>query len=480
MTPLRIAVTAVLAVALVAGRADAQVRLPDFGDPSDTVFSGSLEKQVGEAFMRQIRATATLVDDPEVADYIGGLGYRLVSASALQNLAFHFFAIEDGVVNAFAAPGGYVGVNTGLILAAGSESELAAVLAHEISHVTQRHLARQIELGERSNIAALAGLLAAIAIGIVNPEAGKAAAVGVLGSQAQQQLNNSRANEQEADRVGMQMLDAAGFDPEAMARFFEKLQTEGRFYRQPPEFLSTHPVTTARIADAQARARQLGVRQHRDSLAFRMVQAKLHLQRDPDNERLLAFFRERISRSGPTRSPGLRYGLALTLARAGRFDEAMRELDSLVQQAPRRVELRIARAEVAARAGDWASAEAIYSDAHALMPDSRLVNSSYAQALLARDQAKAALKVLDTHARLAALSAPMHRQRAEALARLGRRSDAQIALAEHYALRGDLINAIGQLKQASQDPDNDYYKASRIEARIEALELERAERILER
>jgi len=202
--------------------AGAQIRLPDFGDPSAAVLSGATDRELGEAFMREIRATAEIVDDPEVEQYVQSLGYRLVSAARGQNLGFHFFVIADPAINAFAAPGGWVGIHAGLITATEAESELASVVAHEIAHVTQRHIARAIELSERSNIAMLAGILAAIAIGSQNSEAGQAAAAAVIGSTAQNALNFSRANENEADRVGMQLLDAAGFDPGAMASFFEK------------------------------------------------------------------------------------------------------------------------------------------------------------------------------------------------------------------------------------------------------------------
>lgn len=466
--------TAVLCLCTaIAASAGAQVRLPDFGDSSDSSFSGALEREVGEAFMRQVRATMTLVDDPEISEYVQSLGYGLVTASSEQFLGFHFFVVEDGLVNAFAAPGGWVGVNTGLILASDSESELAAVMAHEVSHVTQRHIARQVELGERSNMAAIAGLLAAVAIGLANPEAGQAAAAGVLGSQAQSRLDFSRANEQEADRVGMQLLDAAGYDPAAMAGFFEKLQSAGRYYRQPPEYLSTHPVTSSRIADAQGRARQYGVRQVPDSVRFQMVRAKLQLGREPDNARLMAFFQRQIAESAPGRAIGARYGLALTTARSGRLDEAARELEALIKENPDIVALPVARAEVAVRAGDRDTALAIYKDLHSLMPDNKQVTQSYSEALLGMDEPARVLQVLETQRKLSDLNARMYRIQAEALARLGRTAESQVALAEYHVRRGELQSAIAQLQRAAGGTRGDFYKSSRIEARLADLEAQR-------
>ena len=250
---------AVLVLALMLARvpvAGAQIQLPDFGDSSSKAFSNADERAIGEAFMREIRSRLTIVDDPEVEQYIQWIGYRLVSESDYYNLGFTFFVVADNQINAFAAPGGYIGANSGLITASESESELAAVLAHETAHVTQRHIARSIELAGRNNIPAIAGLIAAIIIGTQNSQAGAATAAAVVGGQAQKQIDFTRANEKEADRVGMQLLESSGFDPRAMPAFFEKLQSESRYYRKPPEFLSTHPVTTARIADTRGRAEQ--------------------------------------------------------------------------------------------------------------------------------------------------------------------------------------------------------------------------------
>ncbi len=426
--------------------------------------------------MREIRATMTIVDDPEVADYVQSLGYRLVSSSDQQNVGFNFFVVKDRAINAFAAPGGWVGVNAGLIIASESESELASVLAHEISHVTQRHIARAIELSERSNIAVLAGILAAIAIGTQSPQAGQAAAAAVIGTQAQNRLNFSRDNEREADHVGMQLLESAGFDPAAMATFFEKLQTATRYYGRPPEFLSTHPVTTSRIAEARSRATQLGFRQHTDSLRFRMVQAKMRVLVETDLPRLLAQFEDEIQRHAPSPSPGLRYGVALAQARLGDYAKARAGLERLAQEHGDDVPLRMALAEVILRAGEESRALAMFDDAWRVLPDSRLVARAYAEALLGTRQPAQALRVLEDFRRVADADAEMLRLQAQALEALGRTAESQSVLAEHYYRRGELDLAIHQLTLAARDPGNDFYRASRIEARLEQLRNEQAAR----
>lgn len=463
--------------ALVAGpRAAAEIRLPDFGDSSSTVFSSAAERDVGAQFMRYLRSNVEIVEDPEIESYVQSLGYKLASLAQRQDLAFTFFVVKDPAINAFAAPGGWVGLNTGLIAAAESESELASVVAHEISHVTQRHIARSLQQSERSNIAVLAGMLAAIAIGTQSAEAGQAAAAAVLGSQVQNRLNFSRAYENEADRVGMQLLDGAGFDPAAMAVFFEKLQGASRYYRRPPEYLSTHPVTSARIAEARSRAAQLGFRQHTDSDRFRMVRAKVRFLMERDNERLLAEFNEELQRNAPAPSPGSRYGIALVKARMGRVGEAREELEVLAKERPNDTAVRVALADVARRDGQEAKALRMLDDSWRLLPDSRLVTRAYVKALLATGQPKQALRVLEEHQRLMGLDTEMLRQRAEALETLGRTAESQAALAEHFYRKGELDRAIHQLTLAAQQPSNDFYRASRIEARLEQLRDEQAAR----
>lgn len=454
--------------------AGAQVRLPDFGDSSETVLNAATDRALGQAFMRQIRASMTIIDDPEVEDYVQTLGYRLVSVSDSQRLGFNFFVVQDGGINAFAAPGGWVGLNSGLIAASDSESELASVVAHEIAHVTQRHIARRFEASERSNMAALAGLLAAIAIGTQNSEAGQAAAAAVIGSQAQSSLNYSRDFEKEADRVGMQLLDGAGFDPAAMATFFEKLQGAGRYYRRPPEFLSTHPVTTSRIAEARSRLASFGFRQHADSRRFRMVRAKLLVLTAEDLPALANTFREQIQKNAPASSPGLRYGLALTHRRMGKLEEAYAELEALNREVPDDVAVRMALASTAMQSGREREALAMMEDAASLRPDNRLVARAYVGALLRSRQHDKAMRVLEEYRRTGAPDAELLRYRAQVLDAVGRTAESQATLAEHYYRRGQLDAAIQQLVLASRHPDNNFYNASRIEARLEELRAEQA------
>ncbi|HLF10709.1 MAG TPA: M48 family metalloprotease, partial [Gammaproteobacteria bacterium] len=222
--------------------------LPDFGTPADTALSKNKEEQLGRGVMLQLRNAGVVAEDPELTEYIGTLGSRLASNANNGDYRFNFFVVNDDRINAFALPGGFIGVNSGLILASDNESELAGVLAHEISHVTQRHIARSIYDNQRTSIVSMAAMLAAILLGAAADVSGDAMQGVVSASQAlavQRQINFTRSNEYEADRVGMEVLSAAGFDPNGMSGFFEKLAKRyGASTQYVPELLQTHPVST--------------------------------------------------------------------------------------------------------------------------------------------------------------------------------------------------------------------------------------------
>src|SRR6185436_6069748 len=196
------------------------------------------------------------VDDPEVSEYLAALGSRLSQASIGARQDFEFFAIRDPSINAFALPGGFIAVHTGLISTSETESELASVLSHEIAHVTQRHIARMLGQQQQMQMPMLAALAAAILLGRSRPDLASGAAVAAQAGAVQTQLSYSRDFEREADRLGFRALETAGFDPHAMAGFFEKMQRASRIADDGtmPGYLRTHPVTIERIADAQNRA----------------------------------------------------------------------------------------------------------------------------------------------------------------------------------------------------------------------------------
>lgn len=464
-----------------AGGPSAQVKLPDFGDVSEETLSPAEERALGEAFMREIRSRLTLVGDPQVEQYIQSLGYRLVASSDRQDLGFTFFVVEDGSLNAFAAPGGFIGINSGLVLATRSESELASVLAHEIAHVTQRHIARAFEHANRSNLPVLAGILAAIVVGAQDVEAGQATAAAVIGTTAQRRINFTRQNEMEADRIGIGLLADAGFDPREMAGVFEKLQNAARYSQRPPEFLSTHPVTTNRIAEARDRAARLPYRQHESSESYYLVRVKLRVRIAGDPGGVLDRLVKELATGQAQSAAANAYGQALAMARLGREHDARAVLERLVESHPDNMTFRTELAGNAFRTGDLPRALALYSEGLDLYPDDRGLVRGHAAALIVAGRPRETLELIDDYGQLHTLDSEMYRLRADAYGKLGRTIESQAELAEHYYLSGRLEQAIHQLRLASRDRkrgrNQDFYRTARIEARLEELERERKLRL---
>lgn len=450
-----------------------QNQLPDFGDAASTTLSLADEREIGAIFMRQIRAQLPVIDDPEIEDFVQALGYRLVSGADQASTDFYFFVIADPTVNAFAIPGGYIGIHSGLITHTKSESELASVMAHEIAHVTQRHIARSIADAEGMQYATIAAVIAGLIIGTQNSQAGQATIAGASAAGAQSQINFTRANEKEADRVGIGMLAKAGYDPRAMPEFFEKLDIASRYYSTPPEFLSTHPVTTSRIADSRGRAEQYPYKQYVDSVSYGLTRAKLRVLTSNDPARLLADYEAELKEERKGDRSAALYGRALVLARLGKSELASEELRKLVAAYPERVRFRVALAKQVLVTGDAKQALMIYRDAYGLFPDSAQLIRGYVDTLLRDGQGEKALTILDDYSRINTKSAALYRLEAEAFRQSGKVMDSRMALAEHYYLNGELDAAIHQLQLAANEPGGDFYLNSRLEARLKDLETER-------
>jgi beta-barrel assembly-enhancing protease len=256
--------------------ANEPLQLPNMGDPASAVLTPSQEALLGETLLTQIRGALPISKDPELNDYVQALGTRLVSAGSDSGMEFTFLLVADPTINAFAAPGGIVVVNSGLLLTAQSESELAGVIAHEIAHIEQRHMARTYANAGSINLKTALAMLASIVAGAYGgANVGSAAMLSTMAAGAQAQLAFSRANEQEADRVGMRLLAAARFDPQGMPNFLQRLQEYIQLNAGPiPEFLSDHPVTLSRIADTRSRALQYTGSFEKDSLRFEFANVR--------------------------------------------------------------------------------------------------------------------------------------------------------------------------------------------------------------
>lgn len=459
----------VLASVLLATPAALGQALPDLGDVSQSEFSPLQERRMGESIMREIRADRSYSDDAEAVDYLNTLGYRLLSASNETRQEFDFFLILDTQVNAFALPGGYIGVNSGLILAAQSESELASVMSHEIAHVTQRHIARMLMAQKQAQVISLAGLALAILAARANADLSQAAFIGSQASFIQSALNFTRDNEREADRIGFQILESAGFDPQGMPVFFERLQRATRFYESAaPSYLRTHPLTFERIADMQNRAQNLPYRQVPDSIEFQLIRAKLKAGLDSPQQSI-DFFAESLRERKYLSEAASRYGLIVALMRARNHPRALQELQALRRTVRANPIVETLAARVQATAGDTAAALQTYREALKSYPGYRALVYDYAEALLNSRQPAEALKLVESRLQYALSDSRLYQLQAKCYAALNLRLPQHRALAEAYYRLGNIAAAIEQLVIAQKSGDGDFYQMSGVDARLREL-----------
>jgi len=451
--------------------------LPDLGDPSQAAFSPAQERRVGEAIIRQVRAQGGYMQDPEVNDYLNELGYRLVNASFDAKQDFEFFAVPDPQINAFALPGGYIGVHTGLIVLAQNESELAAVLAHEISHVTQRHMARMIDSQKNSMLLSLAGLALAILASRAGG-GGQGVQAAIASTQAlniQNQLNFTRDNEYEADRIGFSRLVAAGFDPNAQAAFMEKLQRSTRYVDgNTPSYLRTHPITYERIAEAQARAENLPYRQVADSLDFHLVRALLRSYQGDAREQV-TIFDAALRDKKYNNEIAERYGLVATLMRARDIPRAKIELARLEKMAPPHPMIEAMAGNVLMAAEDYNGAAKRFEAALVRYPSKMQLVYDYPEALMKAKRPAEAAKFAEQQLVRFPSNGLLHQIAARAYADQNMRLKQHEHQGEYYAWAGNLPLAVGQLELAARAGDGDFYQVSVVESRLRQLRAEMAE-----
>jgi len=452
--------------------------LPELGDAARQDLSPLMERKLGERVMRAIRRSPDYLDDAPVQEYLAGVGNALLAAAPEARgdaqYDFFFFAVRDPVLNAFALPGGFIGVHTGLILAAQTESELAAVLSHEIGHVVQHHIARMLGEQKENSLISLGSLLLGALATTASPDAGMGIMMGGQGLAVQRQLHFSRDAEREADRVGLGILEKSGYEPAGMVTFFDRLQQANRGYTDVPPFLLTHPLTTERMADIEDRIRDLRYRQHVDSLDFPLIQARVRVLQDPSVQGLrdaADVFRRQAMQNPPPLLLAAQYGLALVALQQGEPARAQAYLDAaqaMLQQSfgtaadPVLENLAIA-IRIAAHQPQQAVAEA--DRARNAFPLSRGIAQQYARALLAAGRNAEAERYLRDQVRLYRREADSYRLLAQACAAQGKEAQQHMALAEFYALDGSLQAALDQLGIARRAGDASFYDQSIIDAR---------------
>ena len=448
------------------------VAINDYGLPSLGAASTSVsneEYRLGRAWLRQLRAQAPQWQDPIASDYLESLIARLAPHSQISGLRTITVMVDNESLNAFAVPGGVVGINSGLFAFAEDEGAFVSVLAHELGHLSQRHYARGSARAAQTQLPAMAAMLAGMLIAASGAgDAGMAAAMGSQAALIQDQLSYSRLFEQEADNIGLQAMADAGYDPEAMVRMFAAMQRMARLQGDtPPEFLLTHPVTDSRLTAAQDRAAQLNVADaYTSDTLYDMMRARALLSIYANSPQQAA---SRLNREGADET-AQRYLDALIAARNGQTATALQRLDQLADQQPDFAMLPASAASVALEAGQYD--EAIQRSQRLLrfMPNYLPAQLILAEAQLQRDP-PAAYNGLRDMADQHPDNPQVFNLLAEAAGRSGHNGWGHLARAEHLQLTGRIDSGIRQLSIArdAAERDNDQPLLARIEQRREAF-----------
>ena len=448
--------------------------LPDLGDASQTVLTPLQERQIGQQSMMEIRASKQFLDDAEINDYLNQLGNKLVENSTEPGLGFEFFAINDLTINAFAMPGGFVGVNAGLLLTTQSESELASVLSHEISHVTQHHLARMIAGQQGEGLVSMAALAVAILAARTTPQATEAAIASVQARAIQKQLDFTRENEQEADRIGLQLLQKSGFNTHAMPEFLERLQKATRLLdNNAPNYLRTHPITSDRIAEIENRVQKQPYLLVQDSLNFQLVRTKLIAAQKTAPEGI-AYFSDALEVQKYGNPIAQRYGLVGALLRNNEVGRAAQELTTLrylAKYSPmsrNNPMIETLSGQVKRAENNPAATLAFYRTAVQNFPQHRALIYDYTDLLMQNGQAEAAAKLLAAQIARHPSDTTLYDLQARAYAMQSRALEQHQAQAYSYAWQGKLYAALEQLELAKQ-AGGSFYQLSTVESDIREL-----------
>lgn len=467
---------ACLAGLLTVTSLQAATNLPELGDAAGEDLSLATEKRIGQQIMHDIRAREpSYLDDPEIEGYLNQIGGRLAASSTDPGIGFYFFPISDNSINAFAMPGGFIGVHSGLILAAQSESELAGVLSHEIAHVTQRHIARQIQREKQVSMASLLMMGLALLAARSNTQMASAAMASAQASTIQAQLNFSRDFEREADRAGFETMRKSGYDVRAMSSFFKRLERASQVYENnAPVYLRTHPLSAERISDMQNREQKLHYKQVPDSADFNFVRAKLRATKGTAGDAIKDFQVLVQDRKYPSEAAA-HYGLALAFLRNRDWSGA--EAQVLAARKFRAISPLLERiyAESRIGQGDVSGGLKIYQEACSRYPQNTALIYAYVDALVEQNRYAESLKLTEEQLRLRPEDIRLMNLMARSYAALNRPSQNHRVTAESYAIQGQTMAAIEQLELAQRSPDANFYEQSVIDARLREMKRRRVE-----
>jgi len=474
------AAIAAVSLSSVAQTETGRVALPELGNSASDVLSKSEEREYAESLLRQMRAYEILDEDPLVNDFFSSMGYRLAANSDQPEAAFTFVVLDQPIINAFAAPGGVIALYSGLVLLADTQDEVAGVLSHEIAHVTQLHLYRAFEKGKEMNVISMLAMLGLILASGGNGEVIQGAVMGAQAVAAQAQINFTRHNEIEADRVGIRTLSAAGYDPQGMAEFFEKMGQNTRANGEgPPEFLRTHPVSVNRIAEAKARIQNLPKVEAGDGSQFYIIQARMRALLEDDPKTAIEYFKTELKKPlSDARRNGNLYGLAIATQRIAEYDEAESILSDLLEKEPSRLAFQLQMANLQRVRGQPQQAIDSLADLYHIFPGNQAIALEYARALLAQADpklAETASEVLRQQLIRHKNDPELYALYAQAANLAGDEVRSTEAIAESYYQRGGTEEAITQLESLEKRSDLNYYERARVTARLMELRIEASE-----
>lgn len=452
------------------------IELPELGDSTSGVVSPQQEYLLGQSWVRMFRSQVRTISDPLLYDYLEHLIYRLATHSQLKDRRLELVIVDNTTINAFAVPGGVIGVHTGMFLYAKTEDQLAAVLSHELAHLSQRHFARGVEEAQRNALPNMAALLASLVIAATTGgDAGIAALSAVQAASIQSQLSFSRANEQEADRVGMDTMLSSGMNPYAVADMFEEMQRAARYAgNRPPEFLLTHPVTESRIADARNRAAKYPRRADNNNFNYHLMQARVKVSIADTPMHAVKNFRSIVARAenkGGDELEAAQYGLALALTESGQHDSAAKIINELFDSEPNQIAYVIAKAEVLAISQQGGGAQELLKKYLSLNPGNHPLTMAYAEVLLQAGNITGAETVLNKHVASNPRDPHLWFLLAETHGLAGNIVGVHQARAEYFILNGILDQAQKQLKYALGLVKDDFHQRALIQNRIREIEI---------
>ncbi|WP_313374949.1 M48 family metallopeptidase [Pantoea sp. CTOTU50773] len=446
--------------------ADVSDNLPDMGTTAGSTLSINQELQIGDFYVRQLRASAPLINDPLLNQYINELGQRLVAHANSVRTPFHFFLIQNDELNAFAFFGGNVVLHSSLFRYTDNESQLASVMAHEISHVTQRHLARAMEEQKRNAPLTWVGALGSILLAIASPQAGMAALTGTLAGTQQGMISFTQANEQEADRIGIQVLQRAGFDPQAMPAFLQKLADQSRFSSKPPEILLTHPLPDSRLADARNRANQMRPVVVQSSEGFYMAKVRSLGMYATGRNQLTDELLNEYAKGNSREQMASQYGKAVQFLQAKSFDSAKKIITPMLAKQPDNVWLLdiMTDSDIGLNQPQQASNMLTSAKGSSTNP---VLQLNLANAYVEAKQPANATRILNRYTFAHPDDVNAWDLLAQASAAQGLRDEELSARAEGLALNGQLDQAITTLSSASAQVPLGSLKQARYDARID-------------